>query len=97
MSKAFMGVYAAFITLMFIVCLYGTPANCAELVFSIGLGYDVEDDHTFEGRDFKGIIQIENREGDYSYGFWHSSQIDNGFRGDVEDQNVIYIKRDFRL
>ena len=68
------------------------------LTLSLGFGYDIEDDNSLgESRDFKGIIQIEQKAGNYSYGYWHSSQIDNGFRGNVEDQNLIYIKRDFKL
>lgn len=67
------------------------------LFLSVGIGYDVEDDYTFEQRDWKGIIQIEQTQGSYSYGFWHSSQINNGFKGNPEDQNIIYIKKNFDI
>lgn len=71
--------------------------NVFILVLSFGLGYDFEDDSTFESRDWKGIIQIEQTVGSYSFGYWHSSQINNGLYGNPEDQNIIYIKKSFNL
>lgn len=55
---------------------------------SIGLGYDMEDDFKHQEKDVKGIIHIEGK----NYGFWHSSRINNGFKGDPDDQNIFYIK-----
>lgn len=67
------------------------------LVISLGFGYDLEDDGTHESRDFKGILQIEQAESGYSYGFLHSSQVDNGIQGSPEDQNIFYFKKNFKL
>jgi len=68
------------------------------LTLSIGVGYDFEDDQTtYEQRDWKGIVQIESSHKDYSIGYWHSSQLNDGLKGAPEDQNLLYIKRDFKL
>lgn len=67
------------------------------LNLSIGLGYNAEYANTHESRDFKGIVQVEHQSGNFSYGFWHSSQIDNGLIRNIDDQNIFYIKRDFKF
>ena len=60
------------------------------LTLSIGLGYDMEDDFQHQDKDLKGIIQIEDKDG--RYGFWHSSRLSDGLRGNPDDQNIFYIK-----
>jgi len=50
----------------------------------------MEDDFKHQDKDVKGIIQIESEDG--SYGFWHSSRINNGFNSNPDDQNIFYIK-----
>jgi len=60
------------------------------LSLSIGLGYDMEDDFSHQDKDFKGIVQIESKDG--SYGFWHSSRLNDGLKGKPDDQNIFYIK-----
>jgi len=62
----------------------------ALLQLSIGLGYDLEDDFEHQEKDIKGIVHIESKDG--MYGFWHSSRINNGFKGSEDDQNIFYIK-----
>ena len=60
------------------------------LNLSIGLGYDMEDDFKHQDKDVKGIIHIETEDG--TYGFWHSSRLNNGFKRNDDDQNILYIK-----
>ena len=46
---------------------------------------------------WKGIIQIEQTNGDFSYGFLHSSKMKDGLEKGEDDQNIIYIKKSFNL
>lgn len=64
---------------------------------SVGLGYDLKNNDELESENVKGIVQIEKIVGNYSFGYWHSSQIDNGFRVSDDDKNIFYVKRYFRF
>jgi hypothetical protein len=63
------------------------------LIFSFGLGYDV----ISEDNKLKGIIQIEQTSKSISYGFLHSSSLNDGLYRAEEDQNIIYIKKSFTI
>lgn len=68
------------------------------LELSLGLGFDIGGKYQASKDGFKGIIQIEEQLQDgYTAGFWHSSELDNGFKGNVHDENIFYIKKTFYL
>ena len=66
------------------------------LQLSLGLGVDIGGEYHTDRNSYKGIIQIEEPlQNNWTAGFWHSSELDNGFKGNVHDENILYIKRTF--
>lgn len=64
------------------------------LELSLGLGVDIGGEYETDHNSYKGIIQIEEPLQDgYTAGFWHSSELENGFKGNVHDENIFYIKK----
>lgn len=59
-----------------------------------GLGIDINGVYKYDRNSYKGIIQVEHEvKKDWVAGYWHSSELDNGFRGNVHDENIFYIKK----
>lgn len=68
------------------------------LQLSIGVGYNFETETPHFNTGGMGIIQLEQKvTKDWSIGFWHSSRLDNGFKGSIGDKNILYVKRDFKV
>ena len=67
------------------------------LQLSIGVGVHIHKNFEVEQKDYKGIIQLEQPITDeISLGLWHSSRLENGFKGSPDDQNIIYFKMEIK-